>query len=236
MEKILEMKIPESVAVFIKKSFNRLPSEVLTALSVLSCFGTSADISLIKTLEIEIHTPLSDPLDVAVAESIVDKRNGIYYFAHDKLQEAAYTAIKAEVRCLQHFSFGLSLGFVAAREKDDKLLITAVTQINHGGPKAVIDKEQGVAVASLNLDAGKKVMAMSDFFSAYSFFDHGISYLRRGHWTEHYDLSLELFNLAAKCAFTNADYTFRANFAFCQMPRRQMSFYLSFDCSSDLVR
>jgi predicted ATPase len=207
MEKIHDMKIPESVATFIQKSFNRLPPEVLSALCVLSCFGASADISLIKTLEVEIQTPLSDPLDVAVAESIVDKRNGTYYFLHDKLQEAAYSVMKAEVAALQHVRFGLSLGFVAARENDDKLLITAVAQINHGGPKAVMDKEQGVAVAGLNLNAGKKAMAMSDFFSAYSFFDHGISYLRKGHWAEQYDLSLELFNLAATCAFTNADYT-----------------------------
>jgi predicted ATPase len=110
------------------------------------------------------------------------------------------------MRCLQHFRFGIALGNVAAREKDDKLLITAVSQINHGGPQAVIDGEQGVVVAMMNLDAGKKAMAMSDFFSAYSFFDHGISYLRRGHWDEHYDLTLELFNLAARCAFKNAEY------------------------------
>ena len=102
--------------------------------------------------------------------------------------------------------YGLALGFVAARERNDRLLLTAVTQINHGGPKAVIDEEQAVVVAHLNLDAGKKAINMSDFFSAHSFFDHGISYLRRDHWSEHYDLSLELYNSAAKCALMNAEH------------------------------
>ncbi len=92
------------------------------------------------------------------------------------------------------------------RERDDRLLLTAVGQINHGGPQAVIDSEQALVVANLNLDAGKKAVNMSDFFSAYSFFNHGISFLRRGHWTDHYDLSLELFNLAVKCALMNADH------------------------------
>jgi predicted ATPase len=102
----------------------------------------------------------------------------------------------------------LALGFVAVRERDDRLLLTAVTQINQGGPQAVIDDEQAVVVADLNLDAGKKAMNMSDFFAAHSFFDHGISYLRlrREHWNEHYDLSLELFNLAAKSALMNAEH------------------------------
>ncbi|KAK1740251.1 putative AAA ATPase [Skeletonema marinoi] len=48
-------------------------------------------------------------------------------------------------------------------------------------------------------------MEMSDFGAAYSCFDNGISFLRKKHWKEHYTLSLELFNLAAKCALTNGD-------------------------------
>jgi len=101
-DKILEMKIPENVAAFITKSFDRLPSEVLSALVVLSCFGASADISLIEVLEREIQQPLIAPLDVAVAQSVLGKRNGEFYFMHDKLQEAAYSMMKAEERCLHH--------------------------------------------------------------------------------------------------------------------------------------
>ena len=194
-DNIRDTEIPDSVATFIMNSFHSLPPDVLSALCVLSCFGASVSISLIETLEAEIQAPLIVPLDTAVAESIVDKRKGSFYFIHDKLREAAYETIRSEQRCLQlqHFRYGLALGNVAAREKDDMLLITAVSQINHGGPQAVIDSEQGVAVASLNLDAGKKAMKMSGFFSAHSFFDHGISYLRRGHWEKQYALSLGLF-------------------------------------------
>jgi predicted ATPase len=50
-------------------------------------------------------------------------------------------------------------------------------------------------------------MEMSDFGAAYSYFSHGISFLREGYWQEHYDLSLELFELAAKCALTNGDFS-----------------------------
>mmetsp|Transcript_9067 Transcript_9067/g.18188 ORF Transcript_9067/g.18188 Transcript_9067/m.18188 type:complete len:101 (-) Transcript_9067:152-454(-) len=51
---------------------------------------------------------------------------------HDKLQEAAYSMMKPEERCLHHNRYGLALGFVAEREKDDKMLLTAVGQINQG--------------------------------------------------------------------------------------------------------
>ena len=75
-----------------------------------------------------------------------------------------------------------------------------------GGPAAVQDMSQTANVASLNLRAGKKAMEMSDFEAAYSYFDHGITFLPRTHWEEHYSLSLELFDLAAKCALTKGDF------------------------------
>eukprot|EP00984_Skeletonema_dohrnii_P023648 scaffold12752_cov68-Skeletonema_dohrnii-CCMP3373.AAC.1 len=156
--KILDMKIPDNVATFITNTFDRLSFEVVSALVVLSCFGAGADISLIEVLEKEIEQPLIAPLDDAVAHSVLGKRNGKLYFMHDKLQEAAYSKMKPEERCLHHNRYGLALGFVAVRERDDRLLLTAVTQINHGGPQAVIDDEQAVVMANLNLDAGKKAM------------------------------------------------------------------------------
>ncbi len=101
-DKILDMKIPENVATFITKSFDRLPSEVISALVVLSCFGASANISMMKVLEREIQLPLISPLNDAVGQSVLGKRNGEFYFMHDKLQEAAYSMMKPEERCLHH--------------------------------------------------------------------------------------------------------------------------------------
>eukprot|EP00986_Skeletonema_menzelii_P014495 scaffold9666_cov132-Skeletonema_menzelii.AAC.6 len=205
-DKILEMKIPENVAAFIAKSFDQLPSEVLSALVFLSCFGASADVALIEVLEREIKQPLIAPLEAAVADSVLGKKDGKFYFMHDKLQETAYNMMRPEERCLHHNLFGQALGNVVVREKDDRFLLIAATQINFGGPQAIIDSDQAFAAAKLNLDAGKKAMSTLDFFAANAFFNHGISYLRSGHWEEQYDVSLELFNLAAKCALMNAEH------------------------------
>ena len=103
VEKIRDMKIPESVATFILNSLNRLPSEVLSALCSLSCFGTTAGIELIEALGAEVQQDLVKHLDEAVAVSVLDKRNNSYYFVHDKLQEAAYSAMNPEDRRRTHF-------------------------------------------------------------------------------------------------------------------------------------
>jgi predicted ATPase len=96
---------------------------------------------------------------------------------------------------------------ISLKADNTSLLLTAATQLNLGGPSAVQHAEKYYQIARFNLTAGKKAMEMSDFLSAFSFFDHGMTFLRKKHWQDQYDLSLELFNLAAKCALTVKDLT-----------------------------
>ncbi|KAL3800896.1 hypothetical protein ACHAW5_002047 [Stephanodiscus triporus] len=160
---------------------------------------------LIEALESKIDTPLIEPLHVAIAEGIIDKIDGSYSFGHDKLQEAAYNLMLPEDRCLFHSKFGLALVHRQLDLIDDGMLFTAASQINLGGPAAINNAEQSVQMASLNLTVGTKAMEMSDFSSAYSFFDHEISFLKKRHWQEHYDLSLQLFECASICALAKGD-------------------------------
>ena len=96
-----------------------------------------------------------------------------YRFAHDRIQEAAYNTIPAEKRCVIHFKYGIELSSLLIGEEDASasVLFTAVNQLNLGGPHAVQDKSQYVTAARLNLRAGKKAMEMSDYETAYSYFD-----------------------------------------------------------------
>jgi predicted ATPase len=93
------------------------------------------------------------------------------------------------------------------RSGDDSYLFIATTQLNLGGPKAVQDKTQYSQIAKYNLIAGKKAIEMSQFSSAFNYFDNGITFLRKKHWQNEYELSLELYNLAAKCALAIKDTT-----------------------------
>ena len=160
-----------------------------------------------ESLESNLGVPLIEPLQVAVSEGIVDNVNGSYSFGHDKLQEAAYNLMQPEDRCLFHFNYGLALVNHALELNDDGMLFTAANQINLGGPVAIAvkDSEQAVIIANLNLTAGIKAMEMSDFSSAFSYFDHGITFLPRRHWKEHYELTLQLFEAACKCALVKGD-------------------------------
>ncbi|KAK1741322.1 putative AAA ATPase, partial [Skeletonema marinoi] len=206
-EKIQCQKLPDDVAMFFTNSIKALSEDVKASLCVLSCFGSSAETAFIKTLERLLQKTLLNNLDAAVEEGLLDKKDGRYHFSHDRIQEAAYNMIAILDQGRFHFSYGMALAPLAYGdgEGDDSILLTAANQFNLAGPEAVQDKSQNVTVANLNLQAGKKAMEMSDFVLAYSYFDNGISFLRKKHWEEHYKLSLKLFDLAAKCALTNGD-------------------------------
>lgn len=207
IEKIQGQKLPEDVAMFITNSIEALSEEVQSSLCVLSCFGATADSAFIKALEKVLDRRLLDNFDTAVAEGMLDKIDDEYRFSHDRIQEAAYGMMDELNRCNFHFSYGMALAPLAAREEDGSILFTAANQLNLAGPEAVEDKSQYVIIADLNLRAGKKAMEMSDFRAAYSYFDNGITFLRKKHWEEHYALSLQLFDLAAKCALANSNMT-----------------------------
>eukprot|EP00985_Skeletonema_marinoi_P012293 scaffold5908_cov152-Skeletonema_marinoi.AAC.1 len=204
-KKIQSQKLPDDVAMFITNSIEAQTEDVKSSISVLSCFGASVDNAFIKTLEKALDRNLCDSLDKAVADGLLDKVDDKYHFSHDRIQEAAYSMMDQLNRCNFHFKYGMALAPLADGKGDDGILLTAANQLNLAGPEAVQDKSQFVIVANLNLRAGKKAMEMSDFVAAYSYFDNGMTFLRKKHWEEHYALSLELFDLAARCAHTNGD-------------------------------
>jgi len=199
-EKIQSAKLLDDVASFLSSTIKRLPRQVQKALFTLSCFGARSDIELIKTLEKGLECSIIGSLDIAVSESMLNKIGSEYCFGHDWIQETSYNTVPLEERCLLHLQYGLALINPALDHEEDGLLFATANQLNVAGPAAVESKEQGVLISNLNYTAGNKAMEMSDFESAYLFFDHGISFLRKGHWRDHYDLSIKIFDAASKCA------------------------------------
>ncbi len=205
-EEIECRELPDDVAMFLNDSISELPEDVQSSLHVLSCFGAAASLSFINILERALQKNIRSNLDVAVTKGLLDIIGDQYRFSHDRIQEATYNMMEDGVRRLFHFTYGLSLASLSIEECCEDILFISVNQLNLGGPVTVQDPSQSYTVAQMNLKAGKKAMEMSDFKTASSYLRHGISFLRERHWEDHYGLSLELFELEAKCVFINGDH------------------------------
>ena len=65
------------------------------------------------------------------------------------------------------------------------------------------DEEVVIALAELNMRAGKQAMDGCDHKTAYSYLQAALSLLPSNHWERHYDLSLRLYFLVACAANSN---------------------------------
>ena len=197
-EKIVTAKLPDNIAICLTDSISKLPIEVQMALNTLSLLGASAKLSHLKLIESHLRLNIFEPLKEAAAEGLVTISNGSFHFCHDRIQEASLYLIGEMDRRRHHLAYGKCLVKKATETNDDDMMFTAVDQINLAGPAAITDHRDYLNMAHHNLVAGKRAMNMAEFASASSFFRHGISFLRDGHWQDHYALSLEIFELACK--------------------------------------
>ncbi|KAL7480034.1 hypothetical protein ACHAW6_005741, partial [Cyclotella cf. meneghiniana] len=204
-EEIHFMKLPDDIALCFANGISKLPLLVQSALRTLSMFGASAKCEYIEALEAQLHVKLIEPLEVAMTEGLVNIMGGSFHFCHDRIQEASYSMIEEQDRYRDHLMLGLALVKLSLDAGEKQMLFTAVNQINMGRSAAVLNAQNCTSMAKYNFAAGKVAMEMSDFMSAFSFFSSGIDFLPHEHWKHHYDFSLELFDLASKCALATGD-------------------------------
>ena len=74
------------------------------------------------------------------------------------------------------------------------------SQLNHGREWILNDKDFSIAIAELNMKAGKNAIDGCDHQTAYSYLGAGLSLLPDDNWKSHYDLSLQLNFLMASAA------------------------------------
>jgi len=199
-----EMSI--NVAELLSSKLQRLPQNVLYALQVMSCFGSHVDSKIINIVKnnSDIVGPMIIPaLQAAQNEGLVDFAGHTLTFTHNMIQQAAFDLIPSTT-CAQ-LLLRLACCFMNQCNSSEpkSTLFVAVDLINRIGAEVVSNNaEQCFSFASLNLDAGKKAMEITDFASALKYFNSGISFLRgRNHWDDRYELCLGLFENAASANY-----------------------------------
>jgi predicted ATPase len=83
---------------------------------------------------------------------------------------------------------------------EDAIFLPIASQINHGKEWILKDNKFSIAIAELNMKAGKKALDGCDDKTAYSYLGTALSLLPRDHWESHYDLSLRIYFLMASAA------------------------------------
>lgn len=123
-----------------------------------------------------------------------------YKFAHDRIQQAAYSLIPAEERQTVHRKIGQLLLQNTEPEKRAGKIFDIVNQLNLG-IKLINKQSHKNELAQLNLIAGKKAKATAAYKSALNYFMVGVSLLSENSWQEQYELTLALYVKATEAAY-----------------------------------
>ena len=188
-EQIRTRDISDNVVELLVVKLHKLDPETQDLLKWAACLGNQFDL---RTLTIIAGRPVkqtADGLGPAISEGFVLPLTGdyrlfeadvedletrievSYKFAHDRIQQAAYTLIpEAEVQAM-HLHIGRRL-----RQEMPARLLEIVNQLNMAG-NLIEDRDERFEIARLNQRAGERAKDAAAQESAFKFFVTGLAFL-----------------------------------------------------------
>jgi len=219
--------IANNVVGLLSNKILKLPKHVQAVMKLASCIGAQFDektMLLVAKASGDRTTSSSRPW----AEDLREVKNadlitktlcslaneGLMYkmassrfkFAHDRVQQAAYSLIPIGDKSVWHYGIGSALRQNAPADELDGMIFTIVDQMNRG-VEVARDVAGQIDLARLNLRAGEKALSSCAHVPAASYLRAGIDLLKgEGHWESEYDLSLKMHNAYATAAYCNGNF------------------------------
>ncbi len=181
----------EDVSDLLARKITALPSAARELLETAACLGNQAPLAILAAAhgasEDEVLRALRDTLTAGL---VVRARDG-YAFAHDRVQQAAYSLVPEGRRRDAHLRIGRHLVHRLPREQWNDWIFEIATELDLGGA-LITDPGERTLVAELNLQAGRKAYAAAAYLSAIAYFTAGEGLLPRDAWESRYDLTYAL--------------------------------------------
>jgi PAS domain S-box-containing protein len=179
---------------------NRLPEATQNSLKQLACVGNSAGTATLNLIYGESEEELHAALWEAVRLGLTSRSDNTYSFAHDRIQQAAYSLIPEEHRGNVHLRIGRVLLESMAADQLAEHLFDVANQLSRGAG-LLIDHNEKMRVATVHLRAGRKAKASAAYASALTYFSAGKALLDETDWISRYELTFSLWFECAECEF-----------------------------------
>ena len=209
LDKIRQSRMPTSVVALFSTKIRRLPPGLVELLEYCACMGNTfspTELALIREMTlVEIFTTLKPALGEGL---LVESKNQLQ-FIHDKVQEAALSAIPEDRRRRIHREVGNHLLSALPEGADlEKLenLFTIVSHLNLGKDDNA-DVETAYFLSDLNYHAGNKALESLATEAAHEYFGLSRALLPDDCWEEgHYERTFRVYQKAAKTELMCGNY------------------------------
>jgi predicted ATPase/signal transduction histidine kinase len=198
IERIRHQDITENVVGLMLAKLRRLPAASQEALGQFACLGISAETA-------DLRTVLGcDDVDAALHEAaragFVQRMDGTWRFAHDRIREASYALIPQDERPAAHLRIGRLLSAGLSRDSSAERIFEAANQLNAGSALISAPGER-LQLCVLNVRAGRRARRSGAYASALGYFVRATDMLPAGAWSLGYDQTFGLYLYRTQCEY-----------------------------------
>ena len=198
VELIKAKDITDNVVELMVGKLQRLSKSSLDVLQCLACLGNSATISVLATVAGLTEKETEANLEDVFRYGFLLHLSRTLKFAHDRIQEAAYSLIPDEQKAALHLAAGrLLMAHLDAAELDGSVF-DVVHQLNRGA-HLVTDEQEKRQICRLNAVAGKKAKDSAAYASARDYLVHAIALLPKDCWELRFNETFALYLDCAEC-------------------------------------
>ena len=210
---IERVSVSDNVVDLLVGAIRRLPKDVEAKLSLAACIGKRFDLRTLAALSEKSEEEAGAGLQQVIREGLLvadlDGRRGpavAYQFAHDRVQQAAYSLLPDEQRRAQHHRIGRTLMELCSGDAEVEERLFDIVDQQDLGSGLVTAAGERIDLARWNHRAGLKARRSAAYGPALAYFHAGIALLPESAWREHHALAFLLHRDAAECAYLSGDY------------------------------
>jgi predicted ATPase/GAF domain-containing protein len=205
MNRIRAKSYTDNVVDLMSGKLRRLSAPTQEALKQLACLGNVAEIATLAVVHGETEEAMHAALWEAVRAGLVFHEESTCKFLHDRIQQAAYSLIPDEHRANIHLHIGRVLLASMSADQLAEHLFDVANQFNRGAV-LLVDRNEKVDVATINLRAGRKAKASAAYASARTYFSAGMALLDEKDWGSQCELTFSLWLERAECEFLSGNF------------------------------
>lgn len=196
LERIRLRDVSENVVELMTRRISQLSDEVQCLLKVAACIGKQFELELLaEVMDMDLGHALSHLSLVVSGEFVipVDEFGAekSFQFAHDRVQQASYQLLVGDPLNSLHLRIGNVL-WKKHYNDIEPYVFSIVDQLDQS-LDLINEKDQRVAVAELNLLAGRRAKSSMAYRAAAKYLTIARDLLPESHWHEHYQLSYSIY-------------------------------------------
>ncbi|MDZ7963605.1 MAG: AAA family ATPase [Nostoc sp. DedSLP03] len=221
IELIQNRKITDNIVELMAGKIQKLNEKTQQVLQLSACIGNSFDLETLAFAAQLSQQEAAQALGVAIAQGLIlpmsnahksvvlnvplpDRPPIEYKFAHDRIQQAAYSLLPKAQQSNTHWQVGQCLLQMTPSEKLADKIFEIANQLNLGRKLIKTQSEQD-NLSRLNLMAGEKAKASAAYEAAWQYLQTGLELLTTNSWQTNYELTLTLYSATAEAAYLSGN-------------------------------